>query len=135
MTAPDTGMGHAAEAGAVHDPPDQTGLLQLADEQAALRRVATLVARGAGPAEVFTAVAEEIRRLHGADNAGVGRFERDTVVVVSGVGEDLFSVPVGMRVKLRDYLAPAQVWRTGRSARVDEDQWSNVSDPVVDRLR
>jgi signal transduction histidine kinase len=38
-------------------------------------------------------------------------------------------------LELRDYLAPAMVWRTGRSARVDEDQWSSVSDPVADRLR
>jgi len=27
------------------------------------------------------------------------------------------------------------VWRTGRSAQVDEDAWSSVSDPVADRLR
>jgi signal transduction histidine kinase len=40
-----------------------------------------------------------------------------------------------MRVKLRDYLAPALMWRTGRCAQVDEDQWSGVSDPVADRLR
>jgi hypothetical protein len=40
-----------------------------------------------------------------------------------------------MRVELRDYYAPAVVWRTGRSAQVDEDQWSSVSDPAADRLR
>jgi signal transduction histidine kinase/uncharacterized protein YoaH (UPF0181 family) len=139
MDAPDTGadVGHAADAGADHDPPDQTRLRQLADEQAALRRVATLVARGAQPAEVFTAVAEEIRRLLGADNAGVARFEPDgtSVVVIGGVGKDSDMRPVGMRVELRDYLPPAIVWRTGRSARVDEDAWSGVSDPVADGLR
>ena len=40
-----------------------------------------------------------------------------------------------MRVELRDWLAPAMVWRTGRSARVDEDLWSSVPDPVADGLR
>jgi hypothetical protein len=35
----------------------------LAEEQAALRRVATLVARGAMPEEVFSAVTEEVGRL------------------------------------------------------------------------
>src|SRR5207302_1974552 len=41
----------------------------------------------------------------------------------------------GTRVELRDYLAPAVVWRTGRSARTDEELWSTVSDPVADGLR
>src|SRR5260370_1853855 len=100
-------------------------------EQAALRRVATLVARGLDTAEIFSAVAEEIRRLLGADNAGIGRFEPDgtAVVVVGAVGEDPVTVPVGMRTVLRDYLAPAVVWRTGRPAPVGEGAWSGVSDP------
>jgi hypothetical protein len=65
MNAPDIGadVGHAANAGAGQDPPDQTRLRQLADEQAALRRVATLVASRARPAEVFSAVADELGRL------------------------------------------------------------------------
>ena len=50
-------------------------LARLLEEQAALRRVATLVARGIDPAKIFSAVAEEIRRLLDADNAGIGRFE------------------------------------------------------------
>ncbi len=112
-------------------------LARLLQEQAALRRVATLVARGIDPIEIFSAVAEEIRRLLGADNAGIGRYEPDgtAVVVVGAVGEDPVTVPVGMRTVLRDYLAPAVVWRTGRPARVDEDAWSGVSDPVADALR
>ena len=46
-------------------------LARLLEEQAALRRVATLVARGIDPAKIFSAVAEEIRRLLDADNAGM----------------------------------------------------------------
>src|SRR6202051_2866807 len=64
-------------------------LARLVEEQAALRRVATLVARGIDPAEVFLAVAEEIRRLLDADNAGIGRYEPDgTAVVVAGTAGD-----------------------------------------------
>ena len=51
-------------------------------EQAALRRVATLVARGIDPAEIFSAVAEEIRRLLDADHAGIGRYDPDGTSVV-----------------------------------------------------
>ena len=112
-------------------------LARLLAEQAALRRVATLVGRGIDPGEIFSAVAEEIRRLLDADNAGIGRFDPDgtAVVVVGSVGEDPVNVPIGTRVELRGYLPPAVVWRTGRSARVDEDLWSSVSDPVAEGLR
>ena len=50
---------------------------RLAAEQAALRRVATLVARGVEPLEVFGAVADEMRRCVPADTAGLWRFETD----------------------------------------------------------
>lgn len=53
------------------DPADQARLRQIADEQAALRRVATLVARGAAPEEVFTAVAEEVEQLLPVDQAAL----------------------------------------------------------------
>jgi hypothetical protein len=47
----------------------------LADEQAALRRVATLVASGASPAEIFARATEEIGRLFHADSAGMVRYD------------------------------------------------------------
>src|SRR6201988_4091058 len=50
---------------------------RLAAEQAALRRLATLVARGVEPLEVFGAVAEEMRRCLPADTSGLWRFESD----------------------------------------------------------
>ena len=69
MNAPDTGadVGHTADAAEAYDPTGEERLRQLADEQAALRRVATLVAGGARPAEVFGAVADELGRLIGAE--------------------------------------------------------------------
>ena len=112
-------------------------LTRLLAEQAALRRVATLVARGIDPVEVFAAVAEEIRRLLGADNAGISRFEPDgtAVVVVASTGGDPVPLPAGTRVELCDWLPSGMVWRTGRVAQIDEDRWSSVPDPVADGLR
>jgi GAF domain-containing protein len=53
---------------------------RLAEEQAALRRVATLVARGAAPGEVFETVAAEVARLLGSDFSLVGRYEADATL-------------------------------------------------------
>ena len=59
-------------------------LTRLAEEQAALRRVATLVAAGAQPAEVFEAVSAEVAALIGADGSALTRYEADgTVTAVS----------------------------------------------------
>ena len=112
-------------------------LARLLAEQAALHRVATLVARAIDPAEIFAAVSEEVRRLLPADGAGIARFEPAGAycVVVGSVGDVRVRVPVGTRVRLRDYQPTAVVWRTGRSAQVDEDVWSSVSDPVADAMR
>jgi len=114
-------------------------LARLLTEQAALRRVATLVARGVDPAEVFSAVAEEVRRLLDADRAGIARFEHDgkSVVVLGGSGkdEDVVQWPAGTRVAIPGYAALGMVWRTGRPAQANEDTWSGVSDAGADALR
>ena len=112
-------------------------LARLLAEQAALRRVATLVARRIEPAEIFVTVAEEIRRLIDADSAGIARYEPDaSVVVVSdGAGDVPVDLPIGTRLTLQDYLTPAVVWRTGRPAQVDEEAWRSRSDSAADGLR
>ena len=72
----------------------------LAAEQAALRRVAALVARGAAPEEVFAAVVEEIGRLLPVEYAGMGRYEPDrsvTYLAAWGTAFDRIS-PVVSRV-------------------------------------
>ena len=93
---------------------------ELADEQAALRRVATLVAAGIQPAELFSAVSDEVARLFTADGAGVGRFEPDgSGVVVVGRSESLRSIPLGSRQALEESIMAGEVYRTGRAARVD----------------
>jgi signal transduction histidine kinase len=68
---------------------------RLAEEQAALRRVATLVAREASPTEVFTAVAEEMGMLLGVENAWMHRFEPDGAAAVVGSWGRHEAVPAG----------------------------------------
>ena len=61
-------------------------LARLADEQAALRRVATLAAQGATPGEVFEAVSAEVAPLVGADAAAITRYEADGTFMAVGGG-------------------------------------------------
>jgi PAS domain S-box-containing protein len=103
-------------------------LQRLADEQAALRRMATLVARGVPPAEIFSAVSQEVGRLLGTDLAAVGRFDPDgPSYIVVGVAKSVEVITSGSRWELDDSMASAQVFRSGRSARVDGVDWSAVS--------
>ena len=109
---------------------------RLVEEQAALRRLATAVARGVPTAEIFRAVAGEVGPLLGADDAAVVRFEPDrTATVVAGAGGWLGDLERGMRLELDDSLAITEVFRTGRSARVDKRDYSRASGPVAAYLR
>jgi GAF domain-containing protein len=108
----------------------------LADEQAALRRVATLVAQGVQPLEIFSAVSEEVGWVFGSQYAGVARFELDgSGVVILGVGKGIRNIPIGTRWPLEDFLATTTVYRTGRPARNERSDWEDTSGPVADRLR
>ncbi|GLY88300.1 hypothetical protein Airi02_062290 [Actinoallomurus iriomotensis] len=103
---------------------------RIADEQAALRRVATLVARGVAPESMFTAVAEEIAALTGADHTAIVRFEPDAEATVMG-GHGFWHSQSGSRGKLDPRSAMASVQATGRAARHDLDDlvWSGVVAP------
>jgi signal transduction histidine kinase len=73
----------------------------LVEEQASLRRVATLVARAVPPAEVFEAVCDEVARLLNAPFTGLLRYEPDGTATVLACGGDLRDDPaVGTRVRL-----------------------------------
>jgi PAS domain S-box-containing protein len=96
-------------------------LARLADEQAALRRVATLVAREAPAAEVFTAVAEELGRLLDVAASRLVRYERDeTATIVSSWGRLAGEIPVGTRMPLGGHNVVSLVARTGWPARIDD---------------
>jgi PAS domain S-box-containing protein len=117
-------------ATAIANVESREALQQLADEQAALRRVATLVARGVRPVEIFWAVSEEVGRLFGSDQAAVGRFDPDgPAIVLVGIGK------TQERWELDDFLASAEVFRTGRPARADEISWASAGGPTAARLR
>jgi signal transduction histidine kinase len=97
-------------------------LRRLADEQGALRRVATLVVRGLPAAEVFAAVVEELERLFDAQATTIARLEPDgTLTIVGSGGSATEHMPVGTRVELQRGMVLAEVARTGRAARVDDD--------------
>ncbi|HEX3536952.1 MAG TPA: DUF4118 domain-containing protein, partial [Stellaceae bacterium] len=94
----------------------------LAERQAALRRVATLIARGVSPAEVFAAVAEEVALCLHVEMAGVMRYEADgAATIVSGrfESESQKRTLMGSRWSLEGDNIPAMILRTGRAARMD----------------
>jgi signal transduction histidine kinase len=108
------------DGGAGGDPPDQARLVRLAEEQAALRRVATLVARGVPAEEVFAAVTEEAGRVLSAETAHLGRYEPDgAVTFVAAWGTAPGVQRVGTRFRLGGKNVTTLVFDTGRSARVD----------------
>jgi signal transduction histidine kinase len=93
---------------------------RLGEQQATLRRVATLVAQGSAPTEVFDAVVVEVARLFGAAYVSLQRAEgSDEIVILSHWGHDPGVVHPGMRLRLDGDSAIARVLRTGRSARFD----------------
>jgi sugar diacid utilization regulator len=109
---------------------------RLAAEQAALRRVATLVARGVEPIEVFGAVAEETRRYVPAVTAGLWRFETDGEITIVAAAADpaaLTRWPVGTRTPVEGNTLATLVQRSGRPARIDS--YDNVAGPIAARVR
>jgi GAF domain-containing protein len=108
-------------ATAIANAESQSALEQLADEQAKLRRIATLVAGGLQPEEIFAVVIEEVGRLFGTDLTTVGRFDDDPPAFVAvALGNGMQGVDVGTRWALDDPLTAARVFQSGRSLRVNE---------------
>jgi signal transduction histidine kinase len=98
----------------------QSELAELLEEQAALRRVATLVAEGTSPEKVFPAVTEEVARLLGVDGTRLMRYEADeTATIVASWGEPKI-VPEGTRIALDGRNIGALVRSNGRPARIED---------------
>jgi hypothetical protein len=110
---------------------------RLAAEQAALRRLATLVARGVEPAEVFEAAVDEMRRCVPAQTAGLWRYEsNDEITKVAAAehpGMQLAKWPVGTRTPIDGGTLAAMVQRTGRPARMDS--YDNVAGSLATRVQ
>lgn len=108
-------------ATAISNTEARTEVHRLAEGQAALRRVATLVAQGSSAADVFTAVAEEIEQLLDIEDTALLRYEADgmaTVVVNRVEGATL--TPVGTRLSLEGANVATLVLQTGRPVRQDD---------------
>jgi signal transduction histidine kinase len=101
---------------------------QLLDQQAALRRVATLVAREWSPTELFAVVVEEVRRVLGVPLVTMARYEPDgTALQLVG------PFPAGTRWSLDDPSVLALVWQTRRPARIND--WSGLEGQVAEAVR
>ena len=100
---------------------------KLTEEQAALRRLATAVARGLAPADIFRAVAEEIGPLLGAEETTVVRFEPDgTATVLARVRGRVEEIEPGACLELDRSLAIVEALRTGRSAHADGREYTTT---------
>jgi hypothetical protein len=86
-----------------------------AAEQAALRRVATMVARGVAPEEVFAAVTKEVGRLIGVDYAGLNRYEADGTTMTH-------------RFRLEQGRRPSPSWWHTADSRWEEHQYDRLRD-------
>jgi signal transduction histidine kinase len=106
---------------AIADAQAQADLHRMANEQAALRRVAVLVASSAEPGDVFPVVAREVGELLGADVTSMMRFEYDaTATILARVGtRDRIAATIGTRRPMTQWGPVEAVFRTGRPARVD----------------
>ena len=114
--------------------PGRNGIDQITGEQAGLRRVAMLVARGASPEEVFAAVTEEAGRLLGADYTMMARYDPDgeirVVATWSSTGD---AFPVGTSARLGGRNVQTMVLQTELAARIDD--YARASGPIAEAAR
>ncbi|MDT4892426.1 MAG: hypothetical protein QOE97_1461 [Pseudonocardiales bacterium] len=106
-------------------------LREFAEEQAALRRVATLVARAPAPEEVFAAVATEVGRLPGCDMTFLNRYDPDGAATAVGgwSSTGALPIPIGTRVQFGGPNVPTLVFQTRRPARIDD--YTQATGPVA----
>jgi signal transduction histidine kinase len=97
----------------------------LAEQQAALRRVATLVASGVPDSEIFPAVTQQLARSLGVDNASLWRYESDGTATLVAACDDpgqTARMPVGSRWSLGGENIVAMVADSGQPARMDSHE-------------
>ena len=126
----DAGMRASAAA---HHEAELREIGQLAREQAALRRVATMVAAERPPDEIFAKVAEEVGLLIGADSAAVWRYGQDVATVVAIWGNLGDANPVGTQWGVDGDDTTAVVYRTGQPARFDGYNRRGARSPLTAR--
>jgi signal transduction histidine kinase len=104
-------------------------------EQAALRRVATMVAGGTPAPALFGRVCEELGELLSVKTTDMIRYEHDGFATVVGywTGDDTPSFPVGYRVAVEGETVTGKIYRSGRPERVDD--YAEVEGALAERLR
>jgi PAS domain S-box-containing protein len=110
----------------------------LAEERAALERVATLVAEGVQPAELFSAVTQEVARLFDEEPSlvpSIVRFDPGPEFVLVGTSKPQHKLPLGSRWGPKDLYVSTRVLRTGRPARVEEKELASLGGPDAELLR
>jgi GAF domain-containing protein len=121
-------------ATAIANAESRAAVARLAEEQAALRRVATLVARSVPSEEVFTAVTEEVVRVLPVQLVRMGRYEPDgTAAFVAAAGMTDAFLPAGTRLELGGKNVSTLVAQTGRPARIDG--YADASGPIGVTIR
>lgn len=107
----------------------------LADSQAALRRVATLVARGVDPAQVYPAAVAELSHGLGVDNVALIRYDSGKAVVLLAGRDDsgLTKMSMGERIPLEGDNVAALIFETGEPARMDT--YDGATGATADRVR
>src|SRR4051812_27207986 len=104
----------------------RAALSKLADEQAALRRVATLVAREASPVELLETVAAEVARVVDVEAVGLLRSDPDgRPPLVAQSAPPGAPPPLGTRLTLEGENVVTAVFRTGEAARLDD--WTKAT--------
>ena len=107
----------------------------LAKQQAALRAVATLVARGAEPADVYPIAVNELARGLGVEHVTLVGFDEEGVGVVLATRDspNRTALTVGERFPLEGESISARIVRTGQPARIDD--YSTAEGMIADRMR
>jgi len=117
--------------------PDQPSVAQLealVAEQAALRRVATLVAGDPDARQLFDGVCREVGRVLGVESVNVVRFEEDATQTIVGAWAAGAApwFPAGERVPLDGETVSGKLSKSGRPQRVDD--YTGVDGELVKRL-
>ncbi|HEY3086937.1 MAG TPA: HAMP domain-containing protein [Jatrophihabitantaceae bacterium] len=109
-------------------------LAALAEEQSALRRVATLVAQAASPSAVFAAVARESGQLLNADYTAIDRYDADGAEMTTmGTWNYPGEAALPERLSTSGENMAALVWKTGRPARMAS--YEHASGPMAAAAR
>src|SRR4051794_41461620 len=99
----------------------------MAEQQAALRRVAVLVANGAAPAVVFEAIAREVAELLRPRLVQIHRWERDGSVTVAGAwGDGPEPFPTREAMQTGEPVRIEDVTAAGAPVVVDGEAWGHI---------